>query len=95
MNMACTLFGLTPEEALAGATRHAARALGLADRVGTLGGRKAGRFPALGHRPSGGVGVRVRRPPAAAAGVPGRNRRLLRRGLERLVPAEDFWCIDS
>ncbi len=35
LNMACTLFGLTPEEALAGATRHAARALGLTDR-GTL-----------------------------------------------------------
>jgi imidazolonepropionase len=35
MNMACTLFGLTPEEALAGATRNGARALGLADR-GTL-----------------------------------------------------------
>lgn len=35
MNMACTLFRLTPEEALAGATVHAARALGLTDR-GTL-----------------------------------------------------------
>ena len=32
MNMACTLFRLTPEEALAGTTRHAARALGLTDR---------------------------------------------------------------
>ncbi|MEO0691374.1 MAG: imidazolonepropionase [Pseudomonadota bacterium] len=32
MNMACTLFGLTPEEALAGTTRNAARALGLSDR---------------------------------------------------------------
>ncbi|MCC6007427.1 MAG: imidazolonepropionase [Rhodobacteraceae bacterium] len=32
MNMTCTLFGLTTEEALAGVTRHAARALGLADR---------------------------------------------------------------
>ena len=32
MNMACTLFRLTPEEALAGATRHAAQALGLDDR---------------------------------------------------------------
>ena len=32
MNMACTLFRLTPEEALAGATRNAARALGL-DRL--------------------------------------------------------------
>ena len=35
LNMACTLFRLTPEEALAGVTRHAARALGLDDR-GTL-----------------------------------------------------------
>ena len=35
MNMACTLFGLTPHEALAATTRNAARALGLADR-GTL-----------------------------------------------------------
>ncbi len=32
INMACTLFRLTPEEALAGATRNAAKALGLADR---------------------------------------------------------------
>jgi imidazolonepropionase len=31
MNMACTLFRLTPEEALAGVTRNAARALGLDD----------------------------------------------------------------
>ena len=31
MNMACTLFGLTPFEALAGTTRNAARALGLTD----------------------------------------------------------------
>lgn len=35
MNMACTLFRMTPAEALAGATTHAARALGLTDR-GTL-----------------------------------------------------------
>jgi imidazolonepropionase len=32
MSMACTLFRLTPEEALAGVTRHAAAALGLTDR---------------------------------------------------------------
>ena len=31
LNMGCTLFRLTPEEALRGATQHAARALGLAD----------------------------------------------------------------
>jgi imidazolonepropionase len=32
LNMACTLFRLTPEEAFAGVTVHAARALGLDDR---------------------------------------------------------------
>ena len=36
LNMACTLFRLTPEEALAGVTRHAARALGLAGSHGQL-----------------------------------------------------------
>jgi imidazolonepropionase len=36
LNMACTLFGLTPEEALSGATRHAARALGIEGEAGTL-----------------------------------------------------------
>ena len=35
LNMACTLFRMTPEEALAGMTRNAARALGFKDR-GTL-----------------------------------------------------------
>jgi imidazolonepropionase len=35
MSMACTLFRMTPEEALRGATVHAARALGMDDR-GTL-----------------------------------------------------------
>lgn len=36
MNMACTLFRLTPEEVLAGTTRNAARALGLGDQLGTI-----------------------------------------------------------
>ena len=36
MNMACTLFGLTPEEALAGMTTNAARALGLEDEIGSI-----------------------------------------------------------
>lgn len=35
INMACTLFQITPEEALAGATRNAATALGLSD-TGTI-----------------------------------------------------------
>lgn len=36
LNMACTFFRLTPEEALAGITREGARALGMLDDVGTL-----------------------------------------------------------
>ncbi len=36
LNMACVLFGLTIEEALAGVTRHAAQALGLSQSRGTL-----------------------------------------------------------
>jgi len=36
LNMACSLFGLTPEEAIAGATRVAARALGRESEIGTL-----------------------------------------------------------
>ena len=41
MNMACTLFRMTPEEALRGATVNAARALGLADRGTLETGRRA------------------------------------------------------
>ncbi|MBR9826391.1 MAG: imidazolonepropionase [Alphaproteobacteria bacterium] len=41
-NMACTLFGLTVEEALSGITREAARALGLGAEIGTIeSGKKA------------------------------------------------------
>jgi imidazolonepropionase len=36
LSMACTLFGLTPEEALAGMTVNAARALGLQSETGTI-----------------------------------------------------------
>lgn len=36
LNMACTLFRLTPNEALAGATLHAAQALGLQSEAGSL-----------------------------------------------------------
>jgi imidazolonepropionase len=44
MNMGCTLLGLSPEETLAGFTRNAARALGLAAETGTL---EAGKFADL------------------------------------------------
>ena len=36
LNMACTLFRMTPEEALAGATLHAATALGMGETHGSL-----------------------------------------------------------
>ena len=41
LNLACVQFRLTPEEALAGATRAAAAALGLADEIGTIAAGKA------------------------------------------------------
>ncbi|HUG46356.1 MAG TPA: imidazolonepropionase [Sphingomicrobium sp.] len=41
INMACTLFGLAPEEALAGMTVNAARALGLQKKIGTIAAGKA------------------------------------------------------
>ena len=52
LNMACTLFRLTPEEALAGVTCNAARALGLDDR-GTLAVGKRADFALWRiHRPA-------------------------------------------
>jgi len=41
LNLACTLFRMTPEEALAGVTCHAARALGLNDRGRLAPGQRA------------------------------------------------------
>ncbi len=41
LNMACTLFRMTPQEALRGVTCHAARALGLADRGSLQAGLRA------------------------------------------------------
>ena len=46
LNMACTLFRMTPEEALAGATQHAATALGLGDTHGSLEAGKVADFVA-------------------------------------------------
>ena len=43
-NMACTLFRLTVPEALAGITRHAARALGLQDTHGALAAGRPANF---------------------------------------------------
>ncbi len=44
LNMGCTLFRLTPEEALAGITRNGAQALGMAETHGTLETGKAADF---------------------------------------------------
>lgn len=67
LNMACTLFRMTPEDALAGITRNGAKALGLGDHVGTLTVGKQADFvlwdveePAelayrFGHNPCAGV----------------------------------------
>ncbi|WP_372803954.1 imidazolonepropionase [Paracoccus seriniphilus] len=41
LNMGCTLFRMTPEEALRGATQHAARALGLSDTGIIAAGKRA------------------------------------------------------
>jgi imidazolonepropionase len=79
LNMACTLFGLTPEESLCGVTRHAARALGLQDEIGTLAvgkradfvlwaiGRPAELCYALGANPC--IGVVYRGRPRTLGGV--------------------------
>jgi imidazolonepropionase len=52
LNMACTLFRLTPEEALAGVTRNAARALGLSDRGVLAAGLRADFVLWDVHRPA-------------------------------------------
>jgi imidazolonepropionase len=74
VNMACTLFRLTPEEALAGMTRNGARALGMQASHGTLEIGKAADFAlwdvtspaelayAIGANPCAGV-VRAGRTP--------------------------------
>jgi imidazolonepropionase len=77
MNMACTLWRLSPQEALAGCTVHAARALGLQAEIGTLAVGKRADFAlwdiarpadlayAIGFNPCRAVvNGGVRRPPA-------------------------------
>ena len=69
LSMACTLFGLTPQEALEGMTVHAAKALGLEKEVGTVSTGKAADLCVW----------RVSRPAELAywIGLPGPERRIV------------------
>jgi imidazolonepropionase len=69
LSMACTFFGLTPEEALAGMTVHAAKALGLEKEIGTVSTGKAADLCVW----------RVSRPAELAywIGLPGPERRIV------------------
>ena len=73
LNMACTLFRLTPHEALTGVTRHAAKALGIGD-AGQLANRLSGQPCRVGHRATGRVGLPYRFQPAPCAHAPGQVR---------------------
>jgi len=59
LNMACTLFKMTPEEALRGATCHAAAALGIGARAGTLEAGKQADFVAWNIRHPAELAYRV------------------------------------
>ncbi|URD60332.1 imidazolonepropionase [Sphingomonas sp. KRR8] len=69
MNMACTLFGLTPEEALAGMTVNAAQALGIDDQVGTIAAGKVADLVAWDISEPAELGYWI--------GMPGPERRML------------------
>ena len=77
IHLACAQFRLTPEEALAGATRHAARALGLELEAGTLEAGKAADIAVWD----------VERPAELAywLGKPMLHKAYCRRGAERVI----------
>ncbi|MDY7567590.1 imidazolonepropionase [Pseudomonas sp. RTC3] len=76
LNMACTLFRMTPEEALAGVTLNAAKALGLGDTHGSLEVGKIADF----------VAWKIERPADLAYWLGGDlDKRIVRHGAESLV----------
>ena len=77
LNMACVQFGLTPDEALAGMTVHAARALGLQATHGVLAAGRRADFVAWDAADAGELAYFL-----------GRNacRRRIRGGLEQPLP---------
>jgi len=74
LNMAATLFRMTPEEALAGVTREGARALGLAATHGTLAPGKAADFCAWNIERPAELAYRIGWNPLAFAVRGGRRR---------------------
>lgn len=75
LNMACTLFRMTPEEALAGATLHAAQALGMGDTHGSL---EVGKFADF-------VAWNIERPADLAYWLGGDlDKRVVRHGVESI-----------
>lgn len=76
LNMACTLFRMTPEEALAGVTLNAAKALGMGDTHGSLEVGKTADF----------VAWDIERPADLAYWLGGDlDKRVVRHGVESLV----------
>jgi imidazolonepropionase len=76
LNMACTLFRMTPEEALAGVTLNAAKALGLGDTHGSLEVGKVADF----------VAWKIERPADLAYWLGGDlDKRIVRHGVESQV----------
>jgi imidazolonepropionase len=76
LNMACTLFRMTPEEALAGVTINAAKALGMGDTHGSLEVGKVADF----------VAWNIERPADLAYWLGGDlDKRIVRHGVESLV----------
>lgn len=76
LNMACTLFRMTPEEALAGVTCNAAKALGLGDSHGSLEAGKVADF----------VAWNIDRPADLAYWLGGDlDKRIVRHGVESVI----------
>lgn len=76
LNMACTLFRMTPEEALAGVTIHAAKALGMSDTHGSLEVGKVADF----------VAWNIERPADLAYWLGGDlDKRIVRHGVESVI----------
>jgi len=73
LNMAATLFRLTPEEALAGLTRNAAAALGLGKSHGTLERGKAADFAVYAIERPAELAYRIGWNPCVGRVLAGRN----------------------